>query len=100
MRCSEAGRRNGDPALLPADDEVDIAPCREVHRAREEALTGGREGSVAALDPELVDEDPVAGAHGQGWAMPESSPAFKGVRRPKDYCLYRPRDPRTYSGVH
>ena len=47
----------GDPALLPADDGVDVGRVVERVEHREEALAGNREDAVAAVDAKLVDED-------------------------------------------
>ena len=56
----------GDSAFLPADDDVDLGRVVERVEHREEALARHGEDAVAALDPELVDEDasacPGAGA--------------------------------------
>jgi len=52
----------GDPALLPADGQVDLGRVVERVEHREEALPRHREHAVAALDLELVDKDPAAGA--------------------------------------
>ena len=52
----------GDPAFLAADDRVDLGRVMERVEHREEAFAGNGENAVAALDPELVDEDLAAGA--------------------------------------
>ena len=52
----------GDPAFLPADDDVDFGRVVERVENGEEALAGDGEDAVAAVDPELVDEDASAGA--------------------------------------
>ena len=49
----------GDAAFLPADDEVDLGRVVERVEHGEEAFARDREDAVAALDPELVDEDAV-----------------------------------------
>src|SRR5206468_9147551 len=60
----------GDPALLPANDGVDLGRVVERVEHREKALARHREDAVAALDLELVDEDASArsgaGALGHG----------------------------------
>ena len=50
----------GDSAFLPADGEVDLGRVVERVEHGEEALAGNGEDAVAALDPELVDEDASA----------------------------------------
>ena len=57
----------GDPALLPADDGVDLGRVVERVEHGEEALARNGEDAVAALDLKLVDEDAAAGAlrHGR-----------------------------------
>ncbi len=56
----------GDAAFLPADDECRSRACRAARRARRGSFRRDGEDAVAALDPELVDEDPAAGALGHG----------------------------------
>ena len=58
----------GDPALLPAHDQVDLGRVVERVEHGEKALARNGEDAVAALDPELVDEDSAPGAcsHGRG----------------------------------
>ena len=56
----------GDAAFLPADDRVDLRRVVKRVEHREEALARHGEDAVAALDPELVDEDAAAGALGHG----------------------------------
>ena len=52
----------GDPALLPADDDVDLGRVVERVEHGEEAFAGDGEDAVAAVDLQLVDEDAAAGA--------------------------------------
>ena len=52
----------GDPALLPADGDVDFLGVMQRVEHREEALARNGEHAVAALDAELVDKDLAAGA--------------------------------------
>ena len=52
----------GDPAFLPADDQVDFRRVMERVEHGEEAFPRHGENTVAALDPELVDKDLAAGA--------------------------------------
>ena len=52
----------GDPAFLPADDGVDLGRVVQRVEHREEAFARHGEDAVAALDPELVDEDAAARA--------------------------------------
>ena len=52
----------GDPALLPADDDVDFVRVMKRVEHRKEAFAGHGENAVAALDAKLVDEDLAAGA--------------------------------------
>ncbi len=51
-----------DPALLPADDGLDLARVVQRVEHGEEALARHGEDAVAALDAKLVDEDAAAGA--------------------------------------
>src|SRR5689334_18831438 len=63
-------RHVGDAAFLAADDRVDFGRVVKRVEYGEEALARHREDAVAALDLELVDEDPppcsAAGALGHG----------------------------------
>ena len=52
----------GDPALLTADGEVDFWRIEKRVEHREKALARHGEDPIAALDFQLVDEDPAAGA--------------------------------------
>ena len=76
----------GDPALLPADDGVDLGRVVERVEHREEALAGNGEDAVAALDAKLVDEDAAAGALGHGARLASHlfhvTPAKAGVPLP------------------
>ena len=47
----------GDAAFLPAHHGLDLSRVAECIEHREEALPRHRKDSVAALDPELLDED-------------------------------------------
>ena len=51
-----------DPALLPADDGLDLARVVQRVEHGEKALARHGEDAVAALDAKLVDEDAAAGA--------------------------------------
>src|SRR4051812_43930831 len=58
-----------DPALLPADDSVDLGRVVERVEHREETFARNRENAVAALNFELIDEDPSTAANfGRGHA--------------------------------
>ena len=59
-------RHVGDAAFLAADDRVDLRRIVKRVEDGEEALARNGENAVAALDPELVDEDLAAGALGHG----------------------------------
>ena len=59
----------GDPAFLPADDQVDLRRVMERVEHGEEAFAGHGENAVAALDLELVDKDLAAGACRHGGAL-------------------------------
>ena len=52
----------GDPAFLPADDQVDLRRVMQRVEHGEEAFARHGENAVAALDLELVDKDLAAGA--------------------------------------
>ena len=58
----------GDAALLAAHDQVDLRRVVERVEHGQEALARNGENAVAALDLELIDEDPAAGALGHGRA--------------------------------
>ena len=68
----------GDPAFLPADDEVDLFCVVERIEDREEALARHRKDAVAALDFELIDKNPAAGALGHGAADAAFLPSLQG----------------------
>ena len=57
----------GDPALLPAHNRIDFGRVVKRVEDGEEALARNGEDAVAALDPELVDEDAAAGTWGHAW---------------------------------
>src|SRR6476659_9265924 len=71
-----------DPALLPADDGLDFRRVVKRVEHGKKALARHREYAIAALDPELVDEDaaarPGAGALGHGWPLATNFPPHKG----------------------
>ena len=55
-----------DPALVPANGDVDFRRVVKRVENREETLAGNGEDAVTALDSELVDEDLATGAFSHG----------------------------------
>ena len=69
----------GDPAFLPAHDDVDVAGVVKRVEHGEEAFAGDGEDPVAPLDSKLVDEDLAAGSdHWLGHRAPLAAPSVKG----------------------